>query len=286
MDRRLVSALAFAAVLTTTLAASAQSISSFIGTSTTNYMLDGHPTPSRAYSLHRLLTSYSTNKLINIVRASDSTTTDIGFISTGALDIATAVTFCNATTCKIVTWYDQSGAGLNLTQGTDGNRPALTFNCLSTQPCIRISNSTTITLAGSNITPATGVVSISAVGNRSSGTGVCTFLRENGNNNRLSSINATASWAVAATGNVAKAAADVTWHAAIGIINTTNSILNIDGVETTGSITGSITTGAPAILGTTTTTCDYLDAIFWDNTALDTVARTMITTNQRSWWGF
>lgn len=280
--------LAFLAAIIAVLPANAQRISSQQGSSATSYMLDGQTASSGAYSLRRVLTSYSTNKLINIVRASDSTTTDIGFTATGAFDTATALTFCAATTCKVVTWYDQSGNARDITQATDGNRPSLIFNCLGTMPCVQFTGTTQALAAVGNVTPATGVVSFSTVGNRVSGTGNCTWIRENGNNNRMLATNGQVNaWQVngGASGSVSAAATDAVWHSGIGVVNGASSILSIDGTETTGTTTGNTTAAAPGMLLTVSSTCYVVSSIFWDNVALDATARTAITNNQQAWWG-
>lgn len=266
----------------------AQSITFYAGTSATSYMLDGQPAPTRAYSLRRLLTSYSTNKLINIVRASDSATTDIGFTSTGAFDTAAATTFCNATTCKVITWYDQSGNTANLTQGTDANRPSLVFNCLGVNPCVRFSSNTISIAAAGNITPATGLVSINVTANRSSGTGAFTLLRENAINNRMSSPASINTWQIVGGGGglLTGVAADTAWHSATGIINGASSVLSIDGTQTSGTVTGNTTAGAPSIVGAASTTGDVLSAVVIDNVALSASAISMINSSQHAWWGF
>lgn len=72
-------------------------------------LLDTIQNASLAYSMRRLLSTY-TGECMNIKRASDNTTTDIGFVG-DTCDIAAINTFCSGTTCWVVTWYDQSGNG-------------------------------------------------------------------------------------------------------------------------------------------------------------------------------
>ena len=76
--------------------------------------------------------AYSTRQLRNaatdcmvIRRASDSTTTTIGFDGSGNIDESAIETFCTGTTCTVVTWKDQSGNGNDLTQSTGGNQPTI-----------------------------------------------------------------------------------------------------------------------------------------------------------------
>jgi len=70
-------------------------------------------TAAAAYSLRRLSSSYAGSD-VAVTRSSDSTTANIGFVS-NVLDTATMMSFCASTTCKVSTWYDQSGNGVNLT---------------------------------------------------------------------------------------------------------------------------------------------------------------------------
>lgn len=103
--------------------------------------------PLVAYSLRKLRSAY-TGRAVNITRASDSASTDIGFTSTGDFDTTTTGTFCSGTTCTVNTWYDQSGRGFDaictaspviytggavVTSGSTG-RAAISFNG-TTQYC-------------------------------------------------------------------------------------------------------------------------------------------------------
>jgi len=72
----------------------------------------------------RLLTSY-TGSLFRVRRSSDSTETDIGYQTDGTVDSAALLTFAGAGSAFVTTWYDQSGAGLNLTQTTAANQPRI-----------------------------------------------------------------------------------------------------------------------------------------------------------------
>ena len=71
----------------------------------------------RAYSA--AIAATGTQKAINIRRASDNTTKDILIRKSGNLDPTTAATFCASTTCYVTTWYDQTGNGNDVAQGTN-----------------------------------------------------------------------------------------------------------------------------------------------------------------------
>jgi len=76
--------------------------------------------------------AYSTRQLrrdqtdcMVIRRASDSTTTTIGFDANGDIDETAIETFCTGTTCTVVTWKDQSGNGNDATQSNSTLEPTV-----------------------------------------------------------------------------------------------------------------------------------------------------------------
>lgn len=73
-------------------------------------LLDSLASPVQAaYSFRKLRSAYA-GSAIRVVRASDSTQQNIGFVS-NLFDTASYNTFCTATTCTLLTWFDQSGNG-------------------------------------------------------------------------------------------------------------------------------------------------------------------------------
>lgn len=87
-----------------------------------------------AYGVRRLVAAY-TGDAIDVVRASDSTSKTIGFLTNGALDTATLYAFIAGTTGAISKWYDQSGGTNHAVQTTAANRPTITpFNYIGNSP--------------------------------------------------------------------------------------------------------------------------------------------------------
>ena len=80
--------------------------------------------PLGAYGVIKLLKAYAGNAF-TITRASDSTTKDIPFLSSGEADWALADAFCRGTTCGVSTWYDQTANGYNITQATAASMPQI-----------------------------------------------------------------------------------------------------------------------------------------------------------------
>jgi PKD repeat protein len=86
-------------------------------------LLDLYPNAAAAYSL-RLIRGTYTGSAIRVRRSSDNTEQDIGFVN-GVLDTAALLAFVGANNGFVVTWYDQSGNGVNATQGTQANQPQI-----------------------------------------------------------------------------------------------------------------------------------------------------------------
>lgn len=89
-----------------------------------------------AYSLRKLRTAYSGNA-IKVRRASDNTTSNIGFASTGVLDTTALNTFISGTTGFIDTWYDQSGNGKDATQATTTSQQQILVNSFNGLPSLK-----------------------------------------------------------------------------------------------------------------------------------------------------
>jgi hypothetical protein len=75
-----------------------------------------------AYGLRKLRADY-TGYGVELQRASDSATQNVGFDAQGALDATVVDAFTNGTTARIKTWYDQSPNGLHLSQAAAGSQP-------------------------------------------------------------------------------------------------------------------------------------------------------------------
>lgn len=78
-----------------------------------------------AYGLRKMRTAYA-GSAVRVQRSSDSTELNIGFVG-DHLDVAAASAFAGAGTLKVVTWYDQTAAGLNATV-LAANAPTLKLN--------------------------------------------------------------------------------------------------------------------------------------------------------------
>ena len=78
-----------------------------------------------AYSVRCLTAGSSTARCMKVRRDSDNATQDIGFDSNGDLDTAAISSHCGANNGYVVTWYDQSGSGQNVTNSTTTQQPKI-----------------------------------------------------------------------------------------------------------------------------------------------------------------
>lgn len=85
-------------------------------------LLDTYPNAAFAYSFRKLRAAYA-GSAVRIRRSSDNAESDIGFTAGGDFDTSAAATHIGAGTGYIVTWYDQSGNGLDVTQSTADAQP-------------------------------------------------------------------------------------------------------------------------------------------------------------------
>jgi hypothetical protein len=78
-----------------------------------------------AFSLNEKLRAAYAGSSFRVRRASDSTELDIGFTATGAVDLAALAAFCAGTDGFIVTVYDHTANGRNLTNATAAQQPLI-----------------------------------------------------------------------------------------------------------------------------------------------------------------
>lgn len=97
-------------------------ISKINGVNAVPLLLDTYTGASAAYSFRELNSSYS-GYCVRIQNDS-AVNLDIGF-SNGYVDTAAISTHCGAGDGKIVTWYDQSGNGIDITQASTSAMPKL-----------------------------------------------------------------------------------------------------------------------------------------------------------------
>lgn len=241
--------------------------------------LDGLPTPAAAYSLRKLRSAYA-GPAIKLRRATGGTQ-DINFLGFvpglgGPLDVAAANVFCASTSCFADTWYDQSGNGRHAVMATTADQPSFVFDCKGSLPCVRGTGSQGIGAAG--VSPA-GAQSFATVARADSTTG-CIWMAAG--NNRL-----VTGWQIdnSAVG-VSLAVPAAMWHAGNGVVNAAATVINVDGVEATGTVAVDGTVGNLYFLfGGSAGQCSEVEGIWWNGYALTAPERAALLATQRSFWG-
>lgn len=252
--------------------------------------LDGFPAVTAAYSTgRRLLSSYVTNKSVNIRRASDNATTDIGFMANNRLDTPTLSGFLTATTGFNTTWYDQGGGGLDLAQGTAGNQPQIiiaesTMNNRPVAKFVRASSQSLSKAVAALLQPFTISVVAQRTGNVTLDQAVFDGAVANAVlyfhlANSFNSLFGTAQ-SVTATDNIP--------HALMSLVNGASSYISVDGVASAPA-----NQGANNIVGynvgtdfTTTAILDgFLSELIIFPSILSDANRIKLQANQRAFWG-
>jgi len=248
------------------------------------------------YGVRGYTCAFSTgaNNALTIRRASDSTTSTIKILNTGALDVASASAFCASTTCYVSTLNDQVGTA-NLTQATAANQPQLFFSCKGALPCLKYDGSA-MTMSGT-ISSTSPPLSFSIVANVLGDNGAISteVIAAAG----TVSVNANVQrstgnvWIMATDGNSTNniAATDAVWHSGQFVFSTTTnaSVMNVDGAEVTldtaGSAGGYTTVG---VSGFAAISQYYMNGYQgeWrvDTTAWSSGTRTALCHNTRLYW--
>ena len=87
-------------------------------------LLEDYPGAAAAYSVRKLRGAY-TGDALRVREDSGNTEADIGFDANGDLDTAAIASHCGSANGFVVTWYDQSGNGNDLTQSTASDQPEI-----------------------------------------------------------------------------------------------------------------------------------------------------------------
>lgn len=235
----------------------------------------------------------STN-VATIIRASDSTTTNIVCLTNGKFDTATASTFCASTTCKFTTIFDQgTTGGLDVGQVTGASQPALTFNCSllgTSQPCATFSGGQFLASAGAGYTQAqpfskyfvgirTGA--FTSVGNQADDSGADTFGYD-------SSANTITCFGGS---NLGATASDSAWHDVMCVASNASGKLAVDGsVLTTGSFGAYAPAGQNIQIGAEGAgPSNFLtgNGVEWGYAAGDTSASAgSLNSSRKTFWGY
>ena len=264
-------------------------------------MLDGIATGLKcAFSTRKLLTAYA-GSAIRVQRVSDNAQQDIGF-SSGVLDTGALATFCSGTTGRVVTWYDQSGSGFNLTAPAFANAPPIyqsgAVKTLNGQPALFFDQIASSYLLNATMSAnPTNTLYTNFVGYTTAGAGVFGWSSDtssalgwqvNGTNHvELDKINAVS--IIASTGTVPLGA---------GVIIEVqyNSVSGAASIWVNRSASGTATSAQSLTAGKTQFGAHLAAGGFWDGPVGEALqydlvggipgaSQTSIVNNQHSYWG-
>jgi hypothetical protein len=231
--------------------------------------------------------------VVRLIRSSDSTQQDISTITSGANKghLNTADAFFNGSTYKVVTLYDQSGNGLDLTQGTDANRPALVLNVLGgTHPVIRFA------AGGQFLTTAAMASSaqpnfVSAVVNNVSSSGTESYLGDGPSGNNAIGFNASNTAAVYDGATFTATATDNVWHAIQTVMAGASSDIYVDGTTNPAPGGGTQAMNTVVHMGEdlygNSWVGDIVELGYWNGLAAPSSGfKSSMNSNQHTFWGF
>jgi len=119
-------------------------------------LLDLYPNAAAAYSLRKLRTAYTGGAVRvrrSIVPIGELAEQDIGFVA-GELDTVSLLAFCGAGNGFVTTWYDQSGNGINASQGTALNQPQIVSSgvviLLNAKPSLQFDNTSDVLITSNS----------------------------------------------------------------------------------------------------------------------------------------
>lgn len=236
------------------------------------------------------------SKCVRVVRASDSAQQDINSLSDGTLDVSSLTSFLTATTGKVVTLYDQTLNGLDVTQATNGNRPDITLSAIGSLAAITFTASSSQKLGPSaGFTPTQSqpwtystVVLNSVLGPK------CIISNDSaGSPCALDFIsNAGSATVQLYAGSAAlSAAALATWYAIQGVANGGSSVLYVNGSQSTGlnASTNTFANTQGMIIGDDAFG-NFYDGIIAEvglwGSGFSTGNQSSMNSNQRTYWGF
>lgn len=122
------------------------------------FLLDTYPNAAVAYSFRKLRAAYA-GSAVRIRESGGQTEADIGFDGSGNFDTAAAAAHIGANSGFIVTWYDQSGNGDNVTQATAANQPAYVASGIASLPSMSFDSTDVLSTATDAVTHGSALFS-------------------------------------------------------------------------------------------------------------------------------
>lgn len=226
------------------------------------------------------------NPAIDLVDQAGANPITINILSNGALDLASVaawVTAHSVTTILVAKWYDQTGGGFHLLQGTNANRPLLVLSGLGINPVVQFVQASSTTVVASSVYTQAQPLSCSIVYEKTtSGTcdiisSGCAIVAQGANDLRMF-----------AGGVLDAVANDNVFHAAQTVFNSASSAAYIDGVTTTGNAGTAGASNNPEIGGAVLSNAlqgNVFEGGFWP-LGFSSIQAGALNSNQHTYGGF
>ncbi len=217
-----------------------------------------------------------TNLAIQVTRDGGSTNQNLVILTSGYIDVATAISYAAGNALNIMTWYDQSGNGHDLAQSTDANRPQLIVP-VNNFPYVSFSGSPA-SLGSGNITVGGNTHSVSSLLNSTSTTADSALLAQSGLGTGRQYY--TANHGSTGTGVYYDGTAltytltNNAWHSAtISVDGSNNGTVYVDGASTGPGAVGTNSGAAVLVAGSYDSSSFFFvgyvaEFTYWDTTAL------------------
>jgi hypothetical protein len=228
---------------------------------------------------------------IRIRRASDNSEQDIGLTAGCDLDTSAASTFCAATSCFVVTAYDQVGSN-NITNATAAEQPALTFNCVGgTKPCMTFDGGDR--LASVSTVSSSQPVSYSVVARRTTFPSNYSTLMQIGNPGDINfAFGVSSGTMIMYAGALNSATAtENAWHGFGPVANGTSGKIGVDGTVNTVNTGNGTLSGSTIYVGNNSSTSQPLTGTVaelgaWLSVGFSDTDIANLSSNQQSYWGY
>jgi len=179
-----------------------------------------------------------------------------------------------------------------------GNQVNLVLNCNGSLPCLDSpggGSGDKIYTSANNFTPSGGIISLSTVANRTSGTQtsatwIATAEGNGSNRNRIQLASGTQWRLGGSVGVINPTVSNAAWHAVQGVVNTNpgTSVVNVDGSESTStSITYDTSVEKPVVKlsgAFSTLTTQWAESGFQNATGWSSGIRTAMCHSQYVYW--
>lgn len=160
----------------------------------TGYLIDDYTGAAAAYSFRKLRTAYA-GSAVRIRESGGNTEADIGFSGVN-FDTSAASSHIGANTGFIVTWYDQSGAGADLTNSNAALQPQYSATGISSLPSLKFDSSNDYLVTGTTAVSVGGtagsIVCVSKFGSGDGHDGRMVSYTANGETDDWNSVASTA----------------------------------------------------------------------------------------------